>query len=369
MNTRYFTRFISGLLLAAGIASVPIGINAQTSKKLTASKSNDYALIYSLPTTVIDITLVAELTKTTPGEFNNYARLHLGLENVVRRDGFEADLTGAFINTRGISQNKDRWAAKMKSGSSPFIMLDENNCILSINEEAPAPEAAPELPVSKPAPPTPLQTEAAKQAVTQEMTRSSSLAKKAELASQRIFELREMRSDLISGQAENTPPDGKSLQIALDNISAQEEALTAMFAGTSAVATEVETFNFIPDSMGVSNYVIARISPTDGFVSSNNLSGEPIYLNLKVIDKGQLPLSDKGEPLSFPKGGLAYNIPGTALVSVVFRGKTIASKEVKLSQLGMTFGLDPAMFTDKKAPATAVFDPKTGALVTLDVLE
>ena len=33
--------------------------------------------------------------------------------------------------------------------------------------------------------------------------------------------------------------------------------------------------------------------------------------------------------------------------------------------MGMTFGLDPALFTDKKEPSFAVFDPVTGALLEI----
>ena len=36
-----------------------------------------------------------------------------------------------------------------------------------------------------------------------------------------------------------------------------------------------------------------------------------------------------------------------------------------MAQLGMTFGLDPALFTDKKEPSFAVFDPVTGALLEI----
>ena len=36
-----------------------------------------------------------------------------------------------------------------------------------------------------------------------------------------------------------------------------------------------------------------------------------------------------------------------------------------LAQAGVVFGLDPKLFTDKRAPSKALFDPTTGALVEL----
>ena len=45
---------------------------------------------------------------------------------------------------------------------------------------------------------------------------------------------------------------------------------------------------------------------------------------------------------------MAYCVPGTAMVSVKCNGRTVASADVTLSQLGVVFGLNPALFTDKK---------------------
>ena len=53
------------LMAAACIAST----SAQTTQKLTAGKINEYGLIYSLPVTTVDVTLEAEKTVKTPGEF------------------------------------------------------------------------------------------------------------------------------------------------------------------------------------------------------------------------------------------------------------------------------------------------------------
>ncbi len=60
---------------------------------------------------------------------------------------------------------------------------------------------------------------------------------------------------------------------------------------------------------------------------------------------------------------MAYNIPGRALVTVSYDGAEVARAEVSLAQLGVTFGLDPALFTDKKAPSRLQLDPATGAIL------
>ena len=155
------------------------------------------------------------------------------------------------------------------------------------------------------------------------------------------------------------------MQLALDNLSAQEAALTAMFAGTTKSYTSVSTITFEPDSESVNDEVFVRLSPVDGIVDANDLSGAPIYISVDIVEQGNLPLNDKGEPKTFPKGGLAYNIPGRALITLSYDGRQIASEEVSLAQLGVTFGLDPKLFSDKKEPSKLLLDPTTGAITLL----
>ncbi len=195
------------------------------------------------------------------------------------------------------------------------------------------------------------------------MMQSQSTAKRAELAASALFAIRQTRNDLITGQAEQTPPDGKSLQLMLDNLEAQEQALMAMFVGTTSTWTDVATFNILPED-DINRMVIARISAIDGIVDANDLSGAPVYLNLKVTQRGQLPLNDKGEELPFPKNGFAYCIPGTAQITVTYDGRAYFDADKEIAQFGVIYGLAPNSFTDRKAPIFVIFDPATGAIAT-----
>lgn len=357
------------LAIAAISLLATFGAGAQTSQKITAGKATEYGLAYSLPLTVLDITIEAELTEETPGEFFNYARRHLGDDSAIRKTSKSARIKSVTITPRGVADPDKRWLAQFKSGSTPFMILTPEGIPLGINTETAATQASPELPQARPAAPNALETEAARQAITQEMARSSSVSKRAELAAQRIFELREMRSDILSGQSDNTPPDGQAMQLVLDNIAAQEAALTAMFLGTRSTSTAVRTIEIVPDSVEIDGYVIARLSATEGIIDPDNLAGAPVTLNMQILETAELPTTDKGETKKFPKGGVAYTIPGTAQVSVEYGGKEVASKELSIAQLGVTFGLDPNLFTDKKAPSMVRFDPTTGAILIIGPAE
>lgn len=352
-------------LALASLAMFATG-TAQTSQRLTAGKASEYGLVYTLPQTAVDIYLEAEITEQQPGEFYNYARRHLGITDAITMSRRSAELKNVVIVPRGVVDPQQQWLAQFKVGTSAYMTLTENNIPLAINSEARFESEMPEIPVACEAAPSALETPAARQAVTQEMARSASASKKAELTAQRIFELRETRSDILSGEAENYPSDGDAMRLVLDNLSAQEAALTAMFAGTKTSRTVVEKVSLVPDSAEVSGMVLARLSTVEGIVDADNLAGAPITLDIKILEAGTLPLTEKGEQKTFPRGGVAYRIPGKALVTINYAGREVASQEVSMAQLGVVFGLNPALFTDKKQPYSLVFDPTTGAVVKLE---
>lgn len=354
------------LILAA--ACVGLNAAAQKTEKLTASKGNDYGLVYTLPKTAIDITVETETTVKARGEFANYARMRLGIDNAVTEPSTRVTVKSITIGTRGVPDSDNRWIAQFKPGSTVSILLDEGGIPLAINADAVDGAQPRELPTAVPMPVSPLDKPVAQQVLTQEMIRSTSLSKKAELAAQRIYELREQRNELISGNVDNMPVDGASLKVALDALAEQEEALTAMFAGTTLTGTQVSTFSFVPSSHEVADSVVARISPVDGITDSDDLRGIPLTVSIRVISRGELPVNDKGEAKKFPKGGVAYNIPGAAEITVSYGGKVMGTKTVDLAQLGTTFGIDPDLFTHKKSPMQATFSPITGALLSLEPL-
>lgn len=338
-------------------------LSAQTTQKLTASKMNEYGLIYQLPNTAINVTVEAQRTVKTPGEFRLYARKYLNIEPIMEASE-EWSIKNLHLSARGIADNKERYLVQFKNGNVTFMMLAADGCPLSVNDETvntPKPEP---LPVATEMKPSILQTPVAAQAVTQDMLQATSTAKKAQLAAAKIYELRQSRNDIISGNADQMPSDGAAMKIALENLEMQEAALTAMFTGTTQTATAVRTYTTVPDSAGTRR-IVARLSVTEGLVDTDDLSGMPIYLNINIESRGELPKNEKGEIKKYPKGGLAYCIPGQATFSAVMDGNTIATLSTEVAQFGVIFALDPTLFTDKKAPAYAIFNPATGAIIEL----
>ena len=122
----------------------------------------------------------------------------------------------------------------------------------------------------------------------------------------------------------------------------------------------VRTYTFQPEDNG--RTVLFRMSDFAGFVDPEDYSGEPVYISVEVTNEGTLPLDSKGEEKKLPKDAVAYNVPGAAKITLTHKGKNLFSREFEMAQFGVTFGLSPTLFSDKKAPSYAVFDPATGGL-------
>lgn len=343
--------------------SVPAGVSAQKTVKLSASKANDYGVVYALPVTAFDVTVAAEKTVSTPGEFAQYAKKYLGVAPV---------LTGSTVwrvkevavNAVGVVDPEERYVATLKGGAGVTMVVDDQGRPISINDEGYVPQSVGmAVPVAVAPQPTVLEGDVARQAVTPEMIQSRSSAKKAELAANKIYELRSQRNEIIAGDAEGMPKDGAAMALALEQISAQEGALTAMFTGTEQRCVEVRTFRVtVPEDGAEMRSVVARLSTVGGIVDAGDLSGAPIYLTFKPLSRGEVPLDGKGVAKRVPKGGVAYRVPGVAEVSVTMDGERLFSGEFDVTQLGVVFGIEPGVFTDKKAPGYVRFNPLTGGI-------
>lgn len=346
--------------LAMG-ASLTAG--AQTTQKLSAAKHNDYGLVYSLPETHLRIEVEAEQTVKKAGPYYNYAKKYLGTENVITEDSKSWVLKSVKITSYGVPKKGDEYLMQFKAGTTPFLLVGEDGMPLAINTEdveLPEYEAKEGTALTE----SILDDNAYTTALSGELLASGSLAKRAENAANTIYKIRESRSNYATGEADQMPPDGESLKLILNELNKQEASLMAMFLGTTQKSTDVKVFDYVPANDTVKE-VILRISDFNGISDKDDLSGEPLYLDLKITEKGSIPLDEKGLEKKLPKGAVMYKIPGKAQVSLTYDGKVWCKELFDIAQFGVDYGLNPALFSDKKAPSYMKFHPATGGIMEI----
>lgn len=346
------------ILLFIGLSQV----SAQSTVKMSAVKGNNYGVAYSLPKTSIIVT--ADYTKTTRkvGEFYQYAERYLNITNPIVEDGVTYTLDKIDAVPHGIVDKDKSYLVEFKSNStSPFVTLTKDGLICAINDDYtfPKDEAVIAQPVKT------AQLLNPRNFLSEEILRAGSTAKQAELIAKQIYRLRESRNNILTGEADNMPPDGEAYKLVMTQLEEQEKALTAMFAGTEIIETGTKDFTIVPDEKNIDNRIIFRFSSKLGIVDANDLSGAPVSLTLKNKEPREQQILTPKEEKEMEKkfsSGIIYNIPNKANLQVTYNGKNYVQKECDVVQYGVQDVLVQKMFDNNKQPIKVIFYPDMGAV-------
>lgn len=346
------------ILLFIGFSQV----SAQSTIKMSAVKGNNYGIAYSLPKTAIIVT--ADYTKTTRkvGEFYQYAERYLSIKNPIIENEVVYTLDKIDASTHGIADKDKSYLVEFRSNTtSPFVTLTKDGLICAINDDyafAKEETAVPQIAKSAQLPDP-------HNFLSEEILRAGSTAKQAELIAKQIYRLRESRNNILTGEADNMPPDGEAYRLVMTQLEEQEKALTAMFAGTEIVEKGTKDFTIIPDEKNIDNRIIFRFSTKLGIVDANDLSGTAVSLTLKNKEpREQQILTQKEEKEMVKKfsSGIIYNIPNKASLQVTHNGRNYVQKDCDVVQYGIQDVLVQKMFDNNKQPIKVIFYPDLGAV-------
>ena len=258
----------------------------------------------------------------------------------------------------GVPDKDNVYFVKLKDKTvAPLMELTEDGIVRSIN-----------IPLNSHTIPATKITAAAQETIdprkflTEEILMASSRAKMAELVAKEIYNIRESKNALLRGEADNMPQDGAQLKIMLDNLNLQEEAMTEMFSGVRNKEEKTFTVRLTPDKE-FDNEVAFRFSKKLGIVANNDLAGTPFYISLKDLKTVKIPQEDGKKKKEME--GIAYNVPGQAMVTLTDGKKKLYEGEIPVTQFGIIEYLAPVLF-NKNSTINVYFDPVTGGLLKVD---
>ena len=351
-------KLVLGFLALCGILSV----SAQQTKVLTAEKHNEYGIVYSLPTTALKIQVVARTEVKQAGPYNQYAKRYLGTTNVIAEDEVNTSIVSVRVTPVGIQNTDDKYLMQLKAGATTFVGVDENGMLLSINAQPEAPVVE-TVTMAVAAPTSTGDLEEYLQYVDMDFLSAQSSLKQAEMISNSMMDVRDAYLSLTRGTADNVPTDGRQMELMLNSLKAQEAAFTRAFAGTVSTREFTSEYLYVPEKNGEA--VLFRLSNFEGFVEADDYSGFPVYISTEITAQGKLPKDADGIEKKLPKDAVIYAIPGSARIKIYTDRGNLYEQEFEFAQFGTTFGLNPTLFTDKKAPSFATFSPVTGGLLEI----
>jgi hypothetical protein len=334
-------------------------VTAQTNvEKVVPTKASGDGVTYSLPLTSFIVN--AEVTRVTvkAGPYYRYAERYLGIKDVPTEDAVYYELENVTLASKGVPDPDNVYKIEFRQKTiAPFACLTPDGLLCSINElyvpEEQAQEVSVEQSKANILPPTSVYTE--------ELLMAGSIARQAEIAAKQIYHLRESRTDILTGDADNLPPDGEAMKIVISKIEEQEKALTRLFTGAETRETSWFDVSILPEDE-LRNEVLFRFSSKLGILDADDLGGEPVCMNLTALERApELDPKEAGKKAKLLKG-IVYNVPGRARVEIVRNNKTLIKKEMPVVQFGTQEALVPVLLEDKKQPIKVVFYPETGAI-------
>lgn len=344
------------IIIATLLLGLPLVAQTKVVKK-NAVKANNFGITYSLPKT--SLIVEAEVTKVTckAGPYYQYAEKYLAVQDAIAEDAVYYELGKVRLINRGVPDPDNTYIVEFKPGTvAPYAYLTEDGLLCSINTEyVPAEEKAEKKAVAA------KQGAAQNSVLSEELLMAGSTARQAEVAAKQIYRIRESRMDILTGEADNLPPDGEAMKLVIQQLEAQEQTLSHLFTGTTEKTTDIYEVSVIP-SDELDKEVIFRFSKQLGIVDADDLGGAPVYMSLIATERAPQLEPKEAEKKEKSLKGIIYNVPGKAKVEITMGKRTLYKGEAQITQFGTQEGLAPVMFEDKKAPVKISFYPETGAI-------
>jgi hypothetical protein len=335
-------------------------INAQTKvEKVMPTKASGNGVIYMLPRTSFIIN--AEVTKISvkSGPYCKYAERYLGLKDVPAEDRAYYELGEITLTNKGVPDENNKFMIEFRQKTAaPFVYLTEEGLLCAINTEY-TPEVEPQQ--KKPSESNTAASASSTSTFTEELLMAGSVAKQAEVAAKQIYRLRESKTDILTGDADNMPPDGEAMKLVISKLEEQEKALTKLFTGTETRETSYFDISILPEDE-LEHEVLFRFSSKLGILDDDDLAGEPVYMNLKALERAPEPDPREAAKKEKERKGVIYNVPGKALVEIVRANKKILKRETLVVQFGTQEILAPVILEDRKQPVKIIFYPETGSI-------
>ena len=348
-------------MITACLALLSFGAAAQTEVTSYTPGVTADGITYCLPKTALRIVITAEKEVYTPGEFAKYADRYLRLNNISMTPETHWTIKDIEMCPYGVPDPDKFYSIAFKKKTiAPLVSLNKDGILLSINT-AKTEQSLPAIPKRISAP----QNLNPKDYMNQDILTAGSNTKIADLTAQEIYDIRESRSALIRGEADNTPKDGEQLKLMLNQLTEQEEALSQLFKGYYSTSTEVFVINITPNEW-TDKQILFRFSEKLGVISNDDLAGSPVYISIKNQQRlPQLSPETDDENKKRKKkqdNGIHYNIPAPASINIFDNTKSyFSSDEISIAQFGYTEIFNNILF-DKNATTQVTFFEENGGI-------
>ncbi|MDR3246537.1 MAG: DUF4831 family protein [Prevotellaceae bacterium] len=309
------------------------------------------SLVYALPKTSIEISVEIKKDKYIPGPYVRYAEEQLSVEGVSAREDVSYSI--GKISMKPVVEADYAYLYSMPAGDktaidATFLSLSSEGLIFSLSDPK---EVIVDLSSSTPKnyqlypdrlPSSPLETQSEfmmeriktdsgfinvpfKQSIVEKKDPQS----KAEEAAKFLFELRQRRFELITGDLSYS---FSGMKEALREINKLEKEYLSLFIGKHFVESRVYKFYITPEkALDKKSYPVFHFSESDGALSESSRTSTPVILH--IIPSGKIN-NVEGVKTKTKIASIYYRIPETVTAQLFFGTKEVCNGRMQIYQMG-----------------------------------
>ncbi|MFI3305061.1 MAG: DUF4831 family protein [Rikenellaceae bacterium] len=150
----------------------------------------------------------------------------------------------------------------------------------------------------------------------------------AEEAANAIFEIRQLRRDLIAGEL-GEGFYGAGLTASLDRLQWEEEQYAELFFGRTIRSRSTHT-QFVALDGTTPRYIVGRFSDKSGLCDATDLAAEPIILQLTPCEPREIAVPAIEEKSTIVK----FWVENSAVCELFFGSKSLSNKKIPLTEFG-----------------------------------
>lgn len=346
-----FTVIIIALLLSA----------AAMAEGKTSSQEIGTNVVYNLPSTSFRLEVKALKTVYTPGPYAKYAEKYLGikaserpsvtyaLESIKLVPYLEADRSAKYIISLGSNPSENVRDLFMKFTSQGMIMLsdqykgdaeywrfpalreDAGSIAQSATENITSQESVLYKNVNNG------KGGVDRVAITQTYKVFKSPEVKASEAAKMIFDIREKRLAIVTGDTDATF-SGDALRASVETLDRLEHEYLNLFLGTYETAEQKMSYDVLPKAETGRQIIVAfRVSETDGLVSADEITGRPIVMEILPETETVAAVNEPEKEARKSRSDfdrLYYRVPSVCAVRILDGTEVLLQARVPVYQAG-----------------------------------
>lgn len=366
-----YAGFFKPMLMLAAISMLVACARRAIMETSPDKPRGKYALVYSLPRTVVNVRVEAVRTVRIAGPYAAYARKYLGVEEAVKEKSvhwhlhhvtllptIEPDPAKLFTLYSGKDAPLDLFGLS-KSGiiiKPDYAWVGVNQTDRAVFQESAFPlftdlSADPFIAEEKSVFYSKVKRDSVfvRVPVKKNLIYAKSIEEKAREAADFIFNLRKRRLEFLTTDTD-IALEGKALDRTLAEISRLEREYLSLFIGKTLSDTVVREFEYIPRADSLSATILFRFSDSKGILATSNYAGKPVIIEITSVENanpvGMATLQEHLAKYS-DDSWIYYRIPVPVNIRVSSGTDELVSRRLPIYQLGTLLRVNPDYFLTK----------------------